>query len=92
MGDAALARDAVWWMKLKLIRHDEYGEYIYVCPDCIAKGIHDRHCNTCYSTGELRLFACEGCGNWTPWSEGAADDCPNYCDTCWNNQDRGRPV
>jgi hypothetical protein len=27
-------------------------------------------------------FTCAGCMRQVPWSEGAADDCPDLCDSC----------
>lgn len=87
-----------WYKRLKLEKVEEDGEYIYRCPACFGVGGSTSNwvvsviCRVCLGDGTVKLFLCEGCGEWVPWSEGAADDCPNYCDDCANNVNEGKPV
>jgi hypothetical protein len=35
------------------------------------------------------VFECQGCKRVVPWSQGAADDHPELCDSCWSKRDGG---
>lgn len=94
MGRTA-AQEVLWWVRLKLVRTTRDGEQIYKCPGCNGFGFREEsnyRCRVCQGEGTVKLFLCEGCGEWVPHAFGAADNCSNYCDTCWANQDAGRPV
>ncbi len=45
------------------------------CLDCRTTAGCERHGN----------FSCETCGRITSWSDGAADDRPDDCSTCWKS-------
>lgn len=56
---------------------EEEGEEVIRGATGVCEHARLEECNEC------RIFQCECCARFRPWSEGAADDQPDMCDACW---------
>lgn len=62
-----------WWIKARIFRIKCDPPGVYVITDV-------KNMTSCAIEPGYRCFKC---GKYKPWSEGAADDLPFYCDDCW---------